>query len=233
MREGERLNAYKDSKGVWTIGVGHTGHWITPDSVISQEESTRLFEQDIQWAERAVVQLVKVGLTSYQFDALVSFVFNIGTPQFSTSILLDELNKGNYFAVPSQLMRWDKITVSNDTGGKSKIVSIGLVHRRASELAQWSGLLLECNACGVSPSSPEGRSATKLLATSKTVQAGGVAAATGSYAFVTDLVEKAKELNASLLSVLPDANLAFIAMIGFGLFFMYNRYRDSKMGRAY
>ena len=75
-------------------------------------------------AAKAVDERVKVPLAQHQFDALVSFVFNLGAGAFAESTLLRELNAGRYDAVPLQLDRWVK------AGGKTLE---GLVRRRKAE----------------------------------------------------------------------------------------------------
>ena len=75
---------------------------------------------------KTVNRLVKVDLQQHQFDALVSFVFNVGSSNFETSTLLKYLNDGELHTVPHQLARWNK--------SDGKVVA-GLVNRRAYEIA--------------------------------------------------------------------------------------------------
>lgn len=227
-REGLRLQAYLDTAFVWTIGYGQTGHWVKGGVEITQEEADGLLDASLKWAEAAVTNGVKVPLSQVQYDTLVSFVFNIGEPEFKTSTLLRELNKGNYDAVPAQLLRWNKVTKK----GVKRVVR-GLTIRRSAEASQWNSLIVSCGACSVSPCAPQGRKASTLIAKSKTAQAGATVAATGGYSFVTDLLAKAQELKTSLISVLPDANMAFFGMCLIGMFIIYNRISDSNKGRAY
>lgn len=126
--EALKLNAYLCPARVWTIGYGHT-KTAKAGMRITHEWALDLLRQDLQDAENSVNQYVKVKLTQNQFDALVSFVFNVGIGAFRKSTLLRLLNKGQYDAVPAQLMRW------NRAGGK---VLSGLTRRRAEEAALWS-----------------------------------------------------------------------------------------------
>lgn len=130
--EGLRLTAYQCSAGVWTIGYGHTGAsgipYVTKGMTISKAEADRVLKSDMRKFEDAINKLVKVPLKQSQFDALVSFVFNVGESKFAGSTLLRELNKENYQRVPSELAKWNK------AGGK---VSKGLAARRAKEAALW------------------------------------------------------------------------------------------------
>jgi lysozyme len=93
------------------------------------EEAEVWLEADLESAERDVQRLVKVPLTDNQYAALVSFVFNIGAPQFTRSTLLRKLNDGDYDAVPVQLKCWIF---------DNKKIQKGLVRRRAAEAALWS-----------------------------------------------------------------------------------------------
>lgn len=122
--EGLRLQAYLDGGGVLTIGYGHTGEDVTPDLLIDEGEATRLLKSDLNGAEQCVDESVEVELKQPQFDALASFVFNIGCKAFRNSTMLKLLNAGSYEAAAQQFARWNK-----DNG---KIVA-GLSKRRADE----------------------------------------------------------------------------------------------------
>ena len=137
--EGLRTIAYKDGGGVWTIGYGHTSDSnlkVVPGLTITEAKAEELLRIDLREAEQIVNKEVKVPLNVNQFDALVSFVFNVGpgnpktkAPGFLTSTLLRKLNAGDYDAVPAELARWNK-----DNG---KVVN-GLTRRRAAEAALWN-----------------------------------------------------------------------------------------------
>lgn len=125
--EGERFDLYNDVAGYPTIGIGHLvrGNEIEQyQSGITEEESRQLFRSDIEPVEAAINRYVEVPLTQYQFDALVSFTFNVGVSAFAKSTLLKRLNAGRYDDVPVQLGRWKY------AGGK---VVQGLVNRRTAE----------------------------------------------------------------------------------------------------
>lgn len=131
--EDVRYVAYQDDKGVWTNGVGHTGPDVFKGQVVDDAQVERWLTEDLRVAESVVNRLVRVTLTQHQFDALVLFVFNIGETQFAGSTLLRLLNKGQYESVPSELMKWNKITVN-----KKKVPNRGLTNRRAKEASLWS-----------------------------------------------------------------------------------------------
>jgi lysozyme len=142
--EGFELKVYKDSAGLPTIGVGHlitkseqssgniviAGAPIPYANGLTDQQVLDLLSQDVQPAESSVNNGVKVELNQNQFDALVSFTFNVGGGSFSSSTLLKVLNQGQYDQVPDQLRRWNK------AGGK---VVQGLVNRRENEVNLWNG----------------------------------------------------------------------------------------------
>lgn len=117
--EGCRLDSYKDSAGVWTIGYGHTSG-VYKNQVISQMEADLLLKQDLVKAELAVNKYDnKYHWTQNQFDALVSFAFNIGSINQLTA-------KGTRSIAEISA----KIPSYRKAGGK---ILPGLVKRRAAE----------------------------------------------------------------------------------------------------
>lgn len=121
--EGCSLKAYKCPAGVWTIGYGHTNKVIV-DDVITQEEAETLLKQDLIIHCNNVSKLVKVHLNQNQFDALVSFEYNVGYTAFQNSTLLKLLNQGKYKEAVEQFDRWVYA---------GKKVLPGLVNRRKAE----------------------------------------------------------------------------------------------------
>ena len=79
--EGYEGKAYLCPAGVWTIGYGHT-QGVEENDMCSVEEASEFLKKDVEKAERAVNELVKHELNQNQFDALVSFVFNLGRDRF-------------------------------------------------------------------------------------------------------------------------------------------------------
>jgi len=126
--EGCYLNAYKCPADVWTIGYGHTGNVghtkIVEGMKICQCTADVLLKNDLNVFEKAVGELVKVKLSQSQFDALVSFAFNVGSGALKRSTLLRKLNAGNYVDAANEFHRWNK--------AKGKVLK-GLSRRRASE----------------------------------------------------------------------------------------------------
>lgn len=104
--EGCRLKAYRCPAGVLTIGYGHTGSDVSNGMVISQEKAENMLKMDLTVHCNNVSKLVKVPITQNQFDALVSFEFNVGYGALSTSTLLRLLNQGKYLDASKQFERW-------------------------------------------------------------------------------------------------------------------------------
>ena len=103
--EGCRLSAYKCPANVWTIGYGHT-YGVKAGQKISQKQAEEFLKKDLKSFEAAVNNYVKVSLSQSQFDALVSFSFNVGSEALRTSTLLKLLNQGKYEEAAGQLDRW-------------------------------------------------------------------------------------------------------------------------------
>lgn len=135
--EGLVLHAYKDIAGVWTIGYGSTryknGEAIKPGDKLSSEVEANLLLQDtLGKYEAAVNSYVLVPLTQNQYDALVSFTYNLGTNALLHSTLLKKLNEKDYAEAANWFTRWNKIT---DPKTGKKITSDTLTTRRAKESA--------------------------------------------------------------------------------------------------
>ncbi len=108
-REGFRSEAYKDTGGVWTIGYGTIaikGKPVEAGQTISKKEAEICLVEDLAWAQTTVNKSVRVPLRQGMYDALVSFVYNIGETQWADSTLLKVLNAGQYDKVSEQLLRW-------------------------------------------------------------------------------------------------------------------------------
>jgi len=132
--ESLRLTAYLPTPDdVWTIGWGHTGPDVHEGLVISKETAEDLFRADLAKFERGVERLLKVPLTQGQFDALVSFAFNVGLDEdtdtkaegLGDSTLLRYVNSGHYEDAAGEFLKWNK------QAGK---VLNGLTDRRYAEM---------------------------------------------------------------------------------------------------
>ena len=120
-----RLEAYQDSKGVWTIGWGHT-LGVEQGMTCSQIQADQWLLDDVQLAANAVNQLVKGGMTQEEFDALTDFVFNVGIGNFQKSTLLADMNANNVQGAIDEFEKWDM------SGGQHVA---GLLRRRDAEKA--------------------------------------------------------------------------------------------------
>lgn len=124
--EGLRLIAYVCPAGVLTIGYGHTGSDVKPGMKITEEEAERLLWKDTESAQQTVSSFVTAKINQNEYDALVSFTFNIGPTAFVNSTLLRLLNKGaDRKVVAAEFGRWVK------AGSDTPVP--GLVRRREEE----------------------------------------------------------------------------------------------------
>ena len=129
--EGCLLKASNKLDGVWTIGYGQTGSYYGKRvhrgmTTTKAEAHAWLRDHSIKTYEDAVTQAVKVPLNQHQFDALVSFVYNVGVGALKQSTALRKLNAGDYAGAADALTMWTKCN------GK---VLAGLVRRRKEERA--------------------------------------------------------------------------------------------------
>lgn len=126
--EGCKLVAYQDVRGVWTIGYGHT-QGVVEGMTCTQFQAEQWLLQDVQWAIGVVKQMVSVPLTQQEFDALVDFVFNVGSGNFADSTMLKLLNAGNYWAAADEFVKWDLAA--------GQVVA-GLLRRRIAEQSEFN-----------------------------------------------------------------------------------------------
>jgi lysozyme len=122
--EGCKLEPYDDGAGYKTVGVGHKLLDGEPVEPITDKQAVTYLINDIVVAENAVNDLVDEDLSQNEFDALVSFTFNLGRTSLANSHALTYLNNGNHAACADALLNWNHID------GK---VSEGLTRRRAAE----------------------------------------------------------------------------------------------------
>lgn len=145
---GPQLRAYRDSGGVLTIGYGHTGPDVYEGMTITRDEAEALLRSDVKRAEQVVEAAVQVPLTIGEFDALVSFVFNVGPGRRAgtkgpgdpgksgfvrlangqPSTLLRKLNDSDYDGAAEEFMKWTK---------QGEHILSGLIARRAAERARF------------------------------------------------------------------------------------------------
>jgi GH24 family phage-related lysozyme (muramidase) len=186
--EGLRLNAYLCPANVWTIGYGHTSGAGAPTVVkgmkITREEADAILRRDLGTFERGVSRRVKVGLSQSQFDALVSFAFNVGLGAFERSTLLRKLNAGRYGDVPGELMKWTK-------GGGRELP--GLVNRRRDEAGLWRSVDIGATGGRGDVGEVDTPAPPKSMVASKTGNAAIIAGLTGSLAPINEAMKAARE----------------------------------------
>ena len=126
--EGSRNKAYQDSKGLWTIGVGHL---IKEDeqylltATLTNDQVEDLLRKDLKWCSEAVETSVKAPLEQHQFDALYSLCFNIGGTNFAKSTVVKKINENDMQGAADAILNWNKPEV--------------LINRRKRERALFLG----------------------------------------------------------------------------------------------
>lgn len=131
--EGLRLEAYLDPVGIPTIGYGTIQYPGGKERVrigdrITQAKAELFLRHDCERFENVINTNVFVPLTQNQFDALVSFTYNVGAEAFLDSTMLKLINKGYLDDASKQFARW----VQGEVGGKMQVLP-GLVSRREAE----------------------------------------------------------------------------------------------------
>lgn len=126
-REGVRLHAYLDIRGIITVGVGHTAFAGPPAPylglTITEDQALSILASDLAPVEAALNVAIKVPVSRNQFDACASLTFNIGTGGFRGSSVLRQLNAGNVAAAADDFLMWD--------------IPAALLSRRKAERAQF------------------------------------------------------------------------------------------------
>jgi lysozyme len=202
--EGVRYRAYRDSAGVWTIGVGHTGPEVHPGEVWNEAQVDAALRRDIETAAARLAEVTRRaaldGLTDHQYAALLSFVFNLGAnPKWT---LWKVVNARQFDGVPAQLLRFTKAREPK-TGRLAEVR--GLVHRRMAEVALWKTADVQAAeaiaAAAAAPPPPSGfmrlsdtppePMPVKPLATSKSFWASVSAAAAAVASALLQVVEPA------------------------------------------
>ena len=127
--EALRLKAYQDSKGVWTIGWGHT-KGVKPGDVITRAQAEQFIRDDFAWVERTLNADLVTGrdkplVTQNEYDALCSLVFNIGSNAYLDSTVRRKIKQGDKMAAARAFKMW--------VYSEHKFVQ-GLANRRADEV---------------------------------------------------------------------------------------------------
>ncbi len=128
--EGFSAVPYLCPAGYLTVGYGHVVK--NPDAFrqpITEDEATEILVLDVEKAEKAVLRLITVPLSDGQFDALVSFTFNLGSGALQRSTLRRKINREDHVEVPAEFLRWV-------WAGGRKLK--GLIRRREAEAALYN-----------------------------------------------------------------------------------------------
>lgn len=225
--EGVYLKAYRCSANVLTIGVGHTAAMGEPTPVdgmkITEQEADDILRRDLASIERDVKASLRVLVNQRQFDTLVSFVFNVGIGAFRKSTLLKKLNASDYYAVPTELMKWTR------AGGK---VVQGLVNRRKAEADMWRGAGTDQKPEGLMPQQVD---PPRKMRQSKEGNAALIAGGAASITAASDVAKQLNETGDNLTSILdllknPHFMVLVIVVIAAGAIWYWRKRRMDKDG---
>jgi lysozyme len=224
--EGLRLKAYKCPAAVWTVGFGHTSAAgdpvVTSGLVITKAEAEEILKCDLVQYEDAVRKLVKVALTQSQFDALVSFTYNVGEAQFSRSTLLKRVNAGRFDEVPAEFMKWIK-------GGGRELP--GLVRRRRAEVKLWRGMDTDTpihhDEARAEPDPPK---AIKSITQSREANAAVAAGGLSTIAVVQEVLPIVREGGDLLSSLSPTILILFVIIAVAGAAWYFRKQRLDEEG---
>lgn len=134
-----RPTAYKPTrKDVWTIGYGHT-HNVREGDCCTMDDAERFLNEDVRMSVDAVSNFAHIPLTQNQFDALVSFTFNIGAGALATSTLLKKLNAGDISGAAAEFAKWDK---------QAGVELMGLRRRREAERDHFNAEVVSAASTG-------------------------------------------------------------------------------------
>jgi len=128
--EGLQQQPYICPAGKPTIGYGHTGPDVVFGITITEADADKLLREDLHYAERGVETYARVPLTQGQFDALVSFAFNLGIGALRDSTLLKKVNAKDFDGAAAEFGKW--------VHGGGRVLP-GLIKRRAAEAALFKG----------------------------------------------------------------------------------------------
>jgi lysozyme len=126
--EGFKNKAYKDSKGLWTIGVGHlikADEEFLKTITLTDNDVKELLKRDLKWCSEAVESSVRVPLTQNQFDALYSLCFNIGETNFKKSTVVKKINENDLKGAADAILMWNKPAVLENRRKRERALFLG------------------------------------------------------------------------------------------------------------
>jgi lysozyme len=121
-----RLVAYLDQRGRWTCGFGHTGPDVVQGTTCTPEQAEAWFQLDTQAAVVGVDTSIQTTINQQQFDALVSFTFNVGVGAEGHSTMAKLVNARNFTGAAAEFPKWDHV---------DGVPNAGLLRRREAEQA--------------------------------------------------------------------------------------------------
>lgn len=213
--EGFREHAYRDPVGIWTIGYGFTRSVQAGDRM-TREQADRRLRDELGQYERAVEQATGGDVTQPQFDALVSFAWNVGAKGMAGSSVIKAHNRGDHQAAARAFALWNK------AGGK---VWPGLTRRRAAEAAMYlSGEPVEM---------PQAVEPESHMTASPINRAGVVAGGTAAVATVAETARTVADVKYSVTSLgdwlIPILLLVIVGLCGY---LVWQRVRQRREGWA-
>ena len=128
--EGASNKAYKDSKGLPTIGVGHlikADEQYLLTATLTDEQVQELLRSDLKWCSEAVETSVKVPLQQHQFDALYSLCFNIGETNFKKSTVVKKINENDLQGAADAILMWNKPAVLTNRRKRERDLFLGAI----------------------------------------------------------------------------------------------------------
>lgn len=128
--EGLRLKAYQDQKGIWTVGYGSTGMFVTSQTVWTKDQANLNLRERVDGIYLALRRHIIPPLNSNEWAALISLAYNIGITALFGSTLFKKINERDAAGAADEFLKWDHITVNN-----VKTVDEGLLARRQHERA--------------------------------------------------------------------------------------------------
>lgn len=217
-REGCRLTAYQDRKGVWTIGWGETLN-VSSGDTWTQVQADTTFCTRLTDFTRRVKNLLIVKPSEKQLAALVSLAYNIGVGAFSTSTALKCHNRGDFLAAANAIELFDKVTING-----VKVRDQGLVNRRVLEKAMY----LEGSYSGITtPETPENESS---LVQSPIAGGSVVSIAGGLVTVMSTIIDPVKEA-AEKLGNSPLVIIGIVIALA-GVISLLNRRKQRREGWA-
>jgi lysozyme len=213
------IHAYFCPAGKWTLGFGAT-KGVRSGMTCTKDDAEKRLMEDLEEHGAIVKRSVNVPLTQHQYDALTSFVFNLGGGAFRSSTLLKVLNQGKYDDVPAQLMRWNKAKVDGKT-----VPLNGLTRRRTAEAALFSlDAQLPSQEGGAKMAQKPTAEAPKPLTKSRTMQGAGIAGAATALGEIAPQIEALVPYSDNLKTLFLICTIGGVALAA------YARWSDHQKG---